>query len=473
MSCLKNSARRYQTNTYQSLDGLSGETVNMGAAHSSAEKKGDYVDSEILREMSVPQDTLFAILQPHIIPMETVRSRGYGPALDIVQLLIGVQPTCDMVLEIWPPAFHSYNVIVPNCLNLPALLLDLGTQPKTLVPLAMYVSSLAANCAYCSAHCCSFSARRGATLDLLKQISLDGDITLLSSKERAVFDVAHALGSIPCTLSLKNIQDLEAALSKADCEWIVAAATMFGSFNKLMDGLGIPLEPSTYAEVNEAMGKDWSPGKAGAMIPSDTGASPPPPVDNLYLKLQTIYIGLFGGLASLDAKLLSGIPTDAAAAGKFLYNKVGHSFPVLQKLSHGRFICALTQVITLNFNDENSAGLTMAHKILAGILFADHICSITLKKELVVIAKHFGVMESLLNSVCDADYIAEDPLTFIMLKVTRAISSAPANVTGELLLEIRTSYSHLLTPPMIVELVSFIAVCQMLHRVESYYLLQA
>ena len=100
MSCLKNSARRYQTNTNQSLDGLSGETVNMGAAHGSAEKKGDYVDSEILREMSVPQDSLFAILQPHIIPMETVRSRGYGPALDIVQLLIGVQPTCDMVLEI-------------------------------------------------------------------------------------------------------------------------------------------------------------------------------------------------------------------------------------------------------------------------------------------------------------------------------------------------------------------------------------
>ena len=63
-----------------------------------------------------------------------------------------------------------------------------------------------------------------------------------------------------------------------------------------------------------------------------------------------------------------------------------------------------------------------------------------LKKELIVIGTHFDADESVLNSVCDADYAARDPLTHIMLKITRAISSSSTDVTGEQLTEIRTNY---------------------------------
>jgi len=127
-----------------------------------ATSQTQHVDPADLKKLQgVPQDTLFAILQPHIVPMETLRARGYGSVLEIVQLLLGVVPTCDMLLEIWPPAFHAYNVIVPNFLNLPALLLGVGTRPSSLITLAMYVSSRAAECAYCSAHCCTFAMRRG------------------------------------------------------------------------------------------------------------------------------------------------------------------------------------------------------------------------------------------------------------------------------------------------------------------------
>ena len=45
--------------------------------------------------------------------------RDYAPMLQLVRLLIGVVPNCDPYLAIWPPGFLSYNLLVPNLLNLP------------------------------------------------------------------------------------------------------------------------------------------------------------------------------------------------------------------------------------------------------------------------------------------------------------------------------------------------------------------
>ena len=69
----------------------------------------------------------------------------YKPDLAIVRELIGAVPNCDNHLEIWPPGFRTYNLVVPNFLNLPGSLLGQGA-PKDLVGLAMYASSRAASC---------------------------------------------------------------------------------------------------------------------------------------------------------------------------------------------------------------------------------------------------------------------------------------------------------------------------------------
>ena len=66
--------------------------------------------------------------------------------------------------------------------------------------------------------------------------------------------------------------------------------------------------------------------------------------------------------------------------------------------------------------------------------------STILKKKLIVIGTHFDADKGVLNSVCDADNAARDPLTHIMLKITCAISSSSTDVTGEQLTEIRTNY---------------------------------
>jgi hypothetical protein len=89
----------------------------------------------------------------------------YHGLLRLVDTLIGVVPNCDRYLEIWPPAFRTYNILVPNLLNLPVPVFGVGGPPAGVVGLAMYVSSRTAGCAYCSAHTCSFALRRGAAPD--------------------------------------------------------------------------------------------------------------------------------------------------------------------------------------------------------------------------------------------------------------------------------------------------------------------
>src|SRR5687767_7631901 len=105
--------------------------------------------------------TLAEVLAPAAVRLETLHRR-YGALLELVRRLIGVVPNCDPYLEIWPPAFRSYNVMVPNLINLPFFVWGLGA-PKGPVALAMYASSRAAQCMYCSAHCRSFALRRGVS----------------------------------------------------------------------------------------------------------------------------------------------------------------------------------------------------------------------------------------------------------------------------------------------------------------------
>src|SRR5580693_322765 len=103
---------------------------------------------------------LVSLLKADAVPFETLHAR-YGSLLKLVRKLIGVVPQCDPYLEIWPPAFRTYNVMVPNFLNLPFALWGAGA-PSDVVGLAMYVASRTAGCAYCSAHTSSFALRRGA-----------------------------------------------------------------------------------------------------------------------------------------------------------------------------------------------------------------------------------------------------------------------------------------------------------------------
>src|SRR5215208_5074704 len=184
---------------------------------------------------------LVELLEQDAVPFETLHAR-YGSLLELVRKLIGVVPNCDRYLEIWPAAFRTYNVMVPNLLNLPLLVWGLGA-PRSTVGLAMYAASRAAGCMYCSAHACSFALRRGATAEQV-MASLGGEQSL-SARDRAAVRVARALAVVPAAIDEQARADLGRHLSEADAEWVVLSIAMMGWLNKMMDALGVPLEEPT------------------------------------------------------------------------------------------------------------------------------------------------------------------------------------------------------------------------------------
>ena len=113
-----------------------------------------------MRYDTTAADTLTQSLRPAAVDVSRL-GREYMPLLQLVRLLIGVVPNCDSYLAIWPPGFRSYNLLIPNLLNLPFSVWGWG-PPAVPLGLALYTASRTARCAYCTAHTCAFALRRGA-----------------------------------------------------------------------------------------------------------------------------------------------------------------------------------------------------------------------------------------------------------------------------------------------------------------------
>ncbi len=111
--------------------------------------------------------TLAEAIQTDRVSFEELHRR-YDPVLQMVDVLIGVVPNCDRYLEVWQPGFRTYNLLVPNFLNLPGSLLG-RSATKDVVSLGMYTSSRAAGNNNHSAYTGSFALRRdssaGAVID--------------------------------------------------------------------------------------------------------------------------------------------------------------------------------------------------------------------------------------------------------------------------------------------------------------------
>ncbi len=385
------------------------------------------------RQHAVPP-TLVALLEKEAVPLAILRAR-YGALLELVETMLGVVPNCDPYLEIWPTAFRTYNVMVPNLLNLPSLIWGLGARRST-VGLAMYVASRSAGCAYCSAHSCTFALRRGATVDQVAS-ALDG--AALTSADRAAVRVARALSVVPAKVVDDDRKELRRHFSNADEEWIVLSVAMMGWLNKTMDGLGVPLEEPTVAEVNDVIAHSgWKPGKhMSGDLPS---TAPPPSPDSLGKRLGVVRQA--PKAVGLDRQWTRGVPNRWPAVGDFLRDKTGHDFPVLGRIRHRRAIRAIATMIRDNFC-ETVVGRD--EKLSAGLVYANAVRDDSLAEQL---------------RAAGGTTAAQSPVQAL----ARALSPSPVAVDEGVIASCRD-----LAPAAVVEIVTFVALLQLLHRLEGYY----
>jgi alkylhydroperoxidase family enzyme len=428
-------------------------------------------------DTAVADDTLARSLRSAAVDFSRL-SREHGPLLQIVRLLIGVVPNCDPILAIWPTGFRTYNLLVPNLLNLPFSVWGFG-PPSVTLGLALCAASRAAQCAYCTAHTCSFTLRRGSSREKLAGI--------LIPSERAAVIAAEGLASIPCTFTPEHREELLRHFSPAHAERIALGVALMGFLNKFMDAVGVDLEEAAVHEVAAALQPTgWTPGKHEVRdTPKndpELQARPSGP-DTLATKLSIVRY--LPAAIRLEESWTRGVPSRWPAVGIWLKAATGHDFPVLAKVRSRRSVRAIATVLRDNLTASDSR-LGLFLKALAGLVYASVAGNETLARE----ARGLAVWESPSVDGKTLDTIASfaaEPFDFeesemardlarlealpgisreaaLALLLAKAISPSPARIPAPLIVRV----SEALSPEAQVELVVWVAVQQMLHRLESY-----
>ena len=408
---------------------------------------------------------------------------NYKPVLKMVRELIGVIPNCNPVLEIWPPGFRTFNLLIPNMLNLPAALFGQGA-PKDLVGIAMYASSNAAGCPYCTAHHCSFAIRRGADPSAV--------LGERSAAEAAVTDLAEAMAVIPHRVTKELVTEAARHLSEEDLQWIVLAVSLGGFLNKFMDTMGIQLEEDTIADVQALLTPTgWNPGKhvwsteldedpmaegltlsAARAAWAEVDNSEDIPVDGLGTYLRVVRQA--PGAVRLERGWTKGVSGRIGPVLLMLEEEVGYAFPFLGALLSHKVVKALATALRDNL-DAGQSKVGLKTKLLAGLVYAREVDSELLSMEsmllldllvpdidpsLLAAVKRFGDTPT---AETEVPWGLSSKETAALL-LAKAASTSPSSVSEITI----ASVSPTLASDEIVEVVVWLSLLQTLNRLYSF-----
>ena len=414
----------------------------------------------------VRRSTLASLLHDSMVDWDVLDKR-YRPLLRLVDALLGVVPNCDRYLEIWPPAFRTYNVMVPNLLNLPVPVFGVGGPPPAVIGLAMYVASRTAECPYCSAHSCSFAMRRGATAESVAS-ALVPDRGSFTRGELAAIAVARSLARVPCELTAPEKAELIDVFGERRAEWIVLSVVMMGFLNKFMDATGIELEQTVVDEVSETMGPAWSPGHAGADLDPNMPRRPAPPADGWRTRVRLL--PLLPAAIAFDRRVQRSTPHRTSDIRTYLAAEVGHDFPAVMGLRSGRARRCIATILLENLDASNSVvGLDV--KVLIGAVFAAVVGDGSLAGDMRALAGRAAVDDGRLDAAAafaqgdGAALDGEADAVRSVLALGLAASPSPAAVDAR---TVEACERAALAPQVIVETVTWLGVLQLLHRLTCY-----
>ena len=398
--------------------------------------------------------TIAEHLEPNTIAIDDLHST-YGPMLHMVNELIGVIPDCDTYLEIWPPGFRTYNLCVPNFLNLPASLVR-RDGVKAHMGLAMYIASRAAGCPYCSAHTCSFALRRGAGRD-----AIDGSNR--SEVERAVVALAEAMSNVPDEWDPAVVGELGRFLSADDIEWVAMSVGMMGFLNKFMDAIAVPLELEAINDVAELIEPTgWEVGQSGWRNGTAARSTSAVPVDSVAL------LGRIARRAPKAVKIERGwtkhLPKTAPELREYLRSTYGADVPLLTRFRHSTPMRALAAMLDQNL-DPGQSEVGVGRKALAGVVFAEHVDNDGLRALSRALCEANGVDAAVVDAVASGSSPGGDPVTGAVVAFARGIAPSPAVVTDELAAEVTSA----LTPAQVIEVAVYVSVQQAMHRMSLFY----
>lgn len=411
--------------------------------------------------------TIAQHLESACVPIEDL-NENYGPMLALVEELIGVVPDCDSYLEIWPPGFRTYNLCVPNLLNLPNTIVS-RSELKAHMGLAMYVSSRTAGCPYCAAHTSSFALRRGAS-----ESALDG--SRRTPVQQAIVALAVGMASEPSSWDRDCVEELGLYLSADDIEWIALSVANMGFLNKFMDAISVPLELDAINDVAHILEPDgWEIGKAGWRHGTATRTPAKVPTDSASVYGRIIRHGPKATL--IERNWTKHLPTSTPELRAYLREERNVDVPVLSRIRHTKAVGGIAAMLDQNLN-PTTTDVGLDAKALAGLVYASTVDNGSLIKMNTELAAANGVSETAIDSAiaagADPSYLLTDnpasvgpeatEHTNAVVRFAHAISPSPTAVSDEL----AAATSETLDAGEIVEIAVWVSVLQLLHRIERF-----
>lgn len=243
---------------------------------------------------------------------------------------------------------------------------------------------------------------------------------------------------------------------------------MMGFLNKFMNAIGVELEQSLVSEVSTTLGEDWTAGDAGADLDPAAEVGAKPPVDGLKTKLRMV--PLLPKALRQDMRWQRGVPARWPEVSAYLQDRVGHDFPVLATLRHKRARKTMASMLRENL-DPSTTVIGLEQKVYAAAVFAELVGDAALSDDARALARHHGVetdLDPVIHFARTGELpTAQHPASSVLLTLARAVSPSPAEMSAEAVSTCRTAE---LSSAGIVELVTWIAVLQMLHRLSCFAL---
>lgn len=407
------------------------------------------------------EETFYKHLEPRAPSFATLH-KEYDPLLQLIKLLIGTVPNCATVLELWPSAFKSYNMLIGNLLNMPFSLFG-DPSRKRLMGLALYTSSASSGCSYCTAHTCSFALRRG----------LDESIVLgeANEKETAVINFAKNISAVPCTLTDDDLRDLQKHCSASEVEAVAMSVVMVAYLNKFMDVMGIELEQDSINDVSELLEKtSWETGKhlkGEAKISSDRK---PLKTDDVSFYFKILRYG--PGQMMLEKKWLKGVPKSDKGIDDYLIEKVNYDFPLFNKSKRVKLKRVFAKTFVDNFDKDNTEiGLRM--KVVSGLIYSSIVDNKYLENVLLTLAEKNNLgnrkeLQKIVEQIFNSDDTALNQFSLsekdlLVIKFAKAGSYSPSILEDELLKKIKSQFSD----SAIIEMSAWLSLMQVYHRFEK------
>jgi uncharacterized peroxidase-related enzyme len=141
-----------------------------------------------------------------------------------------------------------------------AVLLTEGKTSMALRLLVMYISSRAAGCMYCTAHCAGLSLKYGLPMEKVQNIQEYKTHPSFSDAERAALTVADKANKIPNAVTDEDFEELRKYYGDEAIAEIVSQIALMSFYNKWNDTVATTLEKPPFDMASSSLSW-WSAGK--------------------------------------------------------------------------------------------------------------------------------------------------------------------------------------------------------------------